>query len=167
MANPMHVGIGIGSNVGDRLVHIRAAFQWLNHVSSQPIRSSFIYESLPVGCPPGSPPFLNAACEITYQGDLMDLLAKMKEFEKDRGRVASPIRNSPRTLDLDMLYADNLVISTPDLVLPHPKMFERRFVMQPLADVNPALILPGTQKTVAQIVESLSEENMRLFSKEK
>lgn len=165
MSKAMHIGIGIGSNVGDRLAHIRAAFAWLNHISLKPIRSSFIYESLPIGCPPGSPPFLNAACEITYQDDLVALLAKMKEFEKERGRIPSLILNSPRPMDLDMLYADSLVLSTPDLVLPHPRMIERRFVMQPLADIHPNLVLPGATKTVVQIMNSLSEENIRLFSK--
>ncbi|MBI4025509.1 MAG: 2-amino-4-hydroxy-6-hydroxymethyldihydropteridine diphosphokinase [Verrucomicrobia bacterium] len=160
MTSALRVGIGLGSNQGDRLDHLRSALLWIEKQSDGPVKCSGVYETDPVGCAPDTPAFLNAVCEIVSDRDPVDLLRRMREFERQRGRPATYARNAPRPLDLDLLYAGDLILQTPELILPHPRMLERRFVLQPLCDIRPDLTLPGQTRTVAQWLVSLKDDTM-------
>jgi len=151
------VGIALGSNQGDRLRHLQAALDWLKTISLTPIRYSRVYETAPVECPEGSLPFLNAVCEITFEGDLLKLLSQMRAFEQQEGRPLHYPKNAPRPLDLDLLYAGDLVLESDVLTLPHPRMLQRRFVLQPLSDIRPDLVLPQQTKNVQQHLTELKD----------
>lgn len=150
----MQLGIGLGSNLGNRLVTLHAAFDWLR--SLDPVaRFSKIYESIPLDCPEGSPLFLNAAAEIEFPGQPEELLTLIQAQERTFGRPDLRPRNAPRPLDMDLLYAEDRVVNTERLVLPHPRLTSRVFVLQPLDDLCPDRIIPGTGRTVRQLLADL------------
>lgn len=147
----------MGSNVGDRLAYLRQArarVLALPGVSGAEDRCAPIYETDPVDCPPGSGAFLNTVMEIDTPDALppLDLLAALRKIEGTLGRPSRYPRNAPRPVDLDILYAGNLVLDHPVLTLPHPRLLSRRFVLEPLAALRPELILPGQDKPVAALV---------------
>ena len=153
----MLCGVALGSNVGDRLGHLNAARKALEKLragENAPLFSP-IYETEPVDCTPGTAPYLNAVMEIEYDGEPLALFHALQEIERAQGRPTAHARNAPRTLDLDLLYAGDCILQTPELTLPHPRLTQRRFVLQPLADLRPDLILPGTQQTVFQLLAGL------------
>ena len=166
---PMLTGIALGSNLGDRLTSLRAGRDFLLslHEGSSPAAVSRIYETSPVGCPPGSPAFLNAVVEIETPRQPHDLLIVLQDFEQQLGRPRAHGKNSPRVLDLDILYCDDLVISAGAVTVPHPRLHMRRFVLQPLADIRPHLIPPGQTRTVGDLLSSLPvKPGVRLFATE-
>ncbi len=166
MISSYPVGVGLGSNLGDRLQHLQEALLWLETLSDKPVCTSPVYETSPVDCPDGTLPFLNAVCEIHFRGDLLELLRQMRAFERNRGRLLVYKKNTPRPLDLDMLYAGKLVMQTKELTLPHPRMLKRRFVLQPLCDIRPDLILPTLEQPVKSFLASVSSsEKTRLYDK--
>ena len=153
----MRCGIALGSNLGDRLAHLRAgqaALAKLHTGSDAPLFSP-IYETEPVDCAPGTAPYLNAVMEIEYAGEPIVLLLALQQIERAQGRPAEHGHNAPRTLDLDLLYAGDCTLQSAELTLPHPRLTTRRFVLQPLADLRPELTLPGTPKTVAELLAGL------------
>jgi 2-amino-4-hydroxy-6-hydroxymethyldihydropteridine diphosphokinase len=154
------VGLALGSNLGDRLVHLRAARDFLAalHEGDQAPLVSSVYETDPVDCPPGSPSFLNAVLEIMTSLDPEELLVRAGAFERRLGRAAMRERNSPRPVDIDLLYAGDRCIGTARLVLPHPRLTQRRFVLQPLAEFRPDLVLPGQSQRVADLLEALPQQ---------
>jgi 2-amino-4-hydroxy-6-hydroxymethyldihydropteridine diphosphokinase len=160
MILPVNTGIALGSNLGDRLAHLRAARQLLLTLHEGPefAAVSPVYETTPVGCPPDSPAFLNAVIEITTALDPATLLDRLATLERDLGRAANRTRNSPRPLDLDILYAGDIAIQTPALTVPHPRLAQRRFVLQPLSDIRPHLVLPGQSRTIAQLLAAVPHE---------
>ena len=129
-----------------------------------PMLSSAIYETDPVGCEPGAGKFLNAVLECDYEGDPLELLKSLREIEKTLGRAPDHPRNISRKIDIDLLYFGDIIMDSDELQLPHPRMHLRRFVLQPLADIRPNLILPGQSKTVRELLAQLSESTkvMRL-----
>ena len=129
-----------------------------------PMLSSAIYETDPVGCEPGAGKFLNAVLEFDYEGDPLELLKSLREIEKTLGRAPDHPRNTSRKIDIDLLYFGDIIMDSDELQLPHPRMHLRRFVLQPLADIRPDLILPGQSKTVRELLAQLSESTkvMRL-----
>ena len=160
MKNAIHCGIALGSNIGNRLAHLRTgqvALAKLHTGNTAPLFSP-IYETEPVDCAPGTSPYLNAVMEIEYDGEPLALFHALQQIERDLGRPTEHARNSPRTLDLDLLYAGNLTLHTLELTLPHPRLAQRRFVLQPLADIRPELILPGRHQTVAELLAGLPPE---------
>lgn len=154
---PMRTIVALGSNLGDRLANLRAGRTHLltRHRGAQMPAVSPVYETAPVGCPPGSPPFLNAVVAIETEEDPAVLLAALSTFEEQLGRPGQRERNAPRPIDLDIILAGNLQRNDPTLTLPHPRAHLRRFVLQPLADLFPDLILPGTERPVAQLLHDL------------
>lgn len=154
---PRQVAIAFGSNLGDRLAHLRAGreavVRW--HETASPVACSPLYETEPVDCPAGSAPFLNAVLEIETALAPADLLAECRKVELALGRAAAAARHAPRPLDLDILYAGEATISTPELTIPHPRLSARRFVLRPLADLRPSLVLPGHPAAVAQLLDAL------------
>ncbi len=133
--------VALGSNVGDREGHIRASLRQLSeHASVDLLRSSSLHETTPVGGPSGQEMYLNAAAEIATSLLPQDLLAWLHEIERRHGRVRET-RWGPRTLDLDLLLYRDFFIDRPELTVPHPRMWERDFVMTPLHEICPAGLL--------------------------
>ncbi|MCX6966394.1 MAG: 2-amino-4-hydroxy-6-hydroxymethyldihydropteridine diphosphokinase [Verrucomicrobia bacterium] len=153
----MHCGIALGSNLGDRLAQLRAGQAAVAelHTGSQAPLVSPIYETEPVDCAPGTEPYLNAVMEIEFDGEPTALFHALQQIERAQGRPADHGHNAPRTLDLDLLYAGDCTLQSDELTLPHPRLTARRFVLQPLADIRPEWILPGSEKTVAQLLAGL------------
>ena len=153
----MRVGIALGSNLDDRLENLRAARRHLFalHEDRGPFLCSRIYETEPVDCPPDSAPFLNAAIELACTLPPLDLLKKLQHIEQILGRPSNHAHHAPRTIDLDILYYDNLAFTLPELTLPHPRITERPFVLQPLADIAPSRILPNQTQPLAALLEKI------------
>ena len=154
----MRTGIALGSNIEPRLAYLQAARRRIDllHAGPQPVLCSKVYETFPVSCPPGSPLFLNAVLEIVIREEPQEFLQKLQSIEQSLGRRPSATRNSPRVIDIDLLYCENVVISTPGLTLPHPRIAERLFVLRPLADIRPKLILPTLSRNVEELLRELS-----------
>ena len=154
----MKVGIALGSNLGDRLANLRAARKSIvDLAANKAVLASRVYETEPVSCEPGATKFLNAVIEIEYDGDPSDLLEKLIQIEEALGRDRNHGRNVSRKIDSDILYAGDLVIQNERLQLPHPRMQERNFVLQPLADIRPDLILPNQTKPVADLLAQIQD----------
>jgi 2-amino-4-hydroxy-6-hydroxymethyldihydropteridine diphosphokinase len=149
--------IALGSNVGDSQSIVSQAMARLELLSSEPLRKSSLWQTTPVDCPPGSPPFVNAVVAITPRpGETPEsVLEKLLALEKEFGRKPKLVRNEPRRLDLDLIAFDRETRLTKALVLPHPRAHERRFVLQPLCEFAPEFILPGQAKTAAELLSSL------------
>lgn len=157
----MRAGIALGANVGNRLQNLRVAHARVFMIPGigGPAKTSRIYETEPVGCPPGTAPFLNAVLEVEWNGfSSDDLLSELRGIERALGRLEHRLRNAPRVIDLDLLYLDELQMSDESLTLPHPRLHARRFVLAPLADICPGLILPNQTKTIAQLLAELPPE---------
>lgn len=155
----MRTGIAFGSNLGDRLEHLRQARAALVGLSSvtEPFRFSRVFQTEPIGTDPGAEPFLNAVGEVEYSGHPLDLLDALQEIEARFGRPSKRPRNAPRPIDLDVLYVGNLVLRNEEIVIPHPRLHMRRFVLQPLCEIRPDLMLPGQEQNVSQLLESLAD----------
>jgi 2-amino-4-hydroxy-6-hydroxymethyldihydropteridine diphosphokinase len=149
--------ISLGSNMGDSENILRRAMDRLAELSAQPLRRSSLWQTTPVNCPPGSPPFVNAVVGLSPRGGETpeSLLGKMLELEKQFGRKPRVVLNEPRRLDLDLISFGQELRASNQLTLPHPRACERRFVLEPLAEIARDLILPGQVKSVAQLVTSL------------
>jgi 2-amino-4-hydroxy-6-hydroxymethyldihydropteridine diphosphokinase len=132
--------LGMGSNLGDRRGFLRGA------VSRVPdlVAVSPLYESEPMGGPEDQPWFLNLVVELESPRSPRQLLELCQELEEVAGRERA-VRFGPRTLDVDVLLVDDLRVDEPDLVVPHPRMWERRFVLRPLADLAPELVPHGVE----------------------
>lgn len=155
----MRTGVALGSNLGDRLENLRAARKAILGVSSvkPPILSSAIYETDPVDCETGADRFLNAVVEFKYEGDPTSLLHQLIGIERTLGRQRGQPQNFSRTIDIDLLYCGDRKIEDAQLQLPHPRMHLRKFVLQPLADIQSELVLPDQTKTVKELLHELEE----------
>ena len=149
--------VALGSNLGDSRQTINRALERLEELSRRPILKSSLWQTTPVDCPPDSPAFINAVAALTpLTGEIPEsLLAKLQSLEAEFGRAPKTVLNEPRPLDLDLILFGSVIRRRPQLVLPHPRACQRRFVMQPLADLTPDLIFPGQTKTVAQLLAAL------------
>ena len=152
--------VALGSNLGDSRRMILEAINRLQHLSSQPLLKSSLWQSEPIDCPPGSRQFINAVVGLIPDKDETPetLLAKLQSIEKEFGRQPKRVQNEPRPLDLDLISFGNLRRSTEQLTLPHPRAHLRRFVLEPLAEIAPELLLPGQCRTVSQLVEALGHD---------
>ena len=150
--------ISLGSNIGDSENIVRRAMERLAQLSAQPLLKSSLWQTTPVDCPPGSPPFVNAVVGMTPRaGETPEsLLEKLQKLEKEFGRLQKRIVNEPRRLDLDLICFGGEQRATATLTLPHPRACARRFVLQPLAEIAPALLLPGQSATVADLLVLLA-----------
>ena len=154
--------VALGSNLGDSRRIILEAMARLQDFSDQPILKSSLWQTSPVNCPPGSPLFVNAVVGFVPHADetMESLLEKLHKLEKEFGRLPKKILNEPRWLDLDLIAFGVETRNTPDLILPHPRAHVRRFVLQPLSEIAPDLILPGQTKTVLQLLAELSSDEV-------
>ena len=151
----MRTGIALGSNAGDRMAHFAFARSGVESLGIGPFLTSRVYETEAVDCAPGTPAFLNAVMEMDYREDLLELLASLQKIEVAAGRPAIHRRNVPRTLDLDILYSGDRILHHELLKVPHPQMHHRRFVLQPLADIRPGLVLPRQRESVESLLAKI------------
>ena len=129
--------LGLGSNLGDRRRHLREAVSSLRSAGLRAV--SPVYETDPVGGPVDQGPYLNLVAELATDSSARQLLALCHRLEAAEGRVRD-VRWGPRTLDVDVLWIDGVTVDEPDLVVPHPRLWERRFVLAPLRDLAPDLV---------------------------
>jgi 2-amino-4-hydroxy-6-hydroxymethyldihydropteridine diphosphokinase len=152
---PAEVFIAMGSNLGDRHAHLRAAGEQLRtDPQFDALEFSPIYETDPVGGPPGQDRYLNAVVRAKCSAPPIETLYILRGIERRLGRSREQ-RWGARTIDLDLLLHGHSDLNTPELVIPHPRMHLRRFVLQPLADLAPDLVHPTTGRTVRELLESL------------
>jgi 2-amino-4-hydroxy-6-hydroxymethyldihydropteridine diphosphokinase len=156
--------IALGSNVGDPPQILRQATERLQKLSDSPLVKSSLWQTTPVDCPPDSSMFVNAVVALVPRpGETPEsLLIKLRALEKEFGRHPKKILNEARPLDLDIIAFAGEIRNSPQLVLPHPRAHQRRFVMQPLSQIAPDLVLPGQSKTVAELLRELPpDETMK------
>jgi 2-amino-4-hydroxy-6-hydroxymethyldihydropteridine diphosphokinase len=134
--SPARAFVGLGSNLGDRLAFLKTAVAGLPGV----VKVSPVYETDPVGGPEGQGPYLNVVVELLTDLTPWQLLEVAVRLEREAGRVRT-VRFGPRTLDVDILLYGDTNLSTPELEIPHPRMWERRFVVVPLADIAPEVLV--------------------------
>lgn len=153
------VFVGLGSNVGDRLEHLRAAVAALRSTSGvEVVRTSSVYETAPVG--PDQPLFLNAVVELRTGREARRLLERLKGIERELGRTPGP-RWGPREIDLDLLVYGQDVIDEEAVRVPHPELGSRAFVLVPLAEIAPDVDVPGLG-VVSAVAERVSATGVRL-----
>ena len=149
----MRIAIALGSNLGDREAHLRGAVEALLPVFSH-LRVSSFYETVPVDVPGPQRMFLNAAAtgesELSASAVLEALLTVEHQFGRER-----PYVGAPRTIDLDLILYGESVINTPGLVVPHPRFRERRFVLEPLAEIAADWVDPVTGNTIRELLDLL------------
>jgi len=150
--------IALGSNIGDSRTTILQAIARLQEFSTEPLQKSSFWQTCPVDCPAGSPAFVNAVVGLMPESSETpeSLLRKLQVLEKEFGRTPKKVHNEPRPLDLDLLAFGGETRSTPFLILPHPRAHQRRFVLAPLSEIAPDLVLPGQTKSVRQLLAELS-----------
>lgn len=144
--------LGLGSNLGDREAHLRAAVAELDDL----VAVSPVYETEPVGGPDDQGPYLNLVVELDTPLDARGLLEVCRRLEDDAGRVRE-VRWGARTLDVDVLWVDGDERAEPDLEVPHPRMWERRFVLAPLLDLAPDLVTADDIERATGEVQRIGE----------
>jgi 2-amino-4-hydroxy-6-hydroxymethyldihydropteridine diphosphokinase len=153
--------IGLGSNLGDREAALRRAVEMLAGMpGTKVLRVSSIYRTQPVG-KTDQPEFLNMAAEVGTGLEPRELMAFLRGIEKKLGRMRGE-RWGPRTIDLDILFYEDRVLREPDLEIPHPRINQRAFVLEPLSELVPDLVDPITGKTVSQILAGLDRRGQRV-----
>jgi 2-amino-4-hydroxy-6-hydroxymethyldihydropteridine diphosphokinase len=155
----MRTAVALGSNVGDRLENLRAGRKKIFDLPNvkAPILSSAVYETEPIACEPGAGKFLNAVVEFEYAGDAVRLLEQLIRVEEALGRKRDHPRNVSRIIDVDLLYCGEQRINDERLQLPHPRLHSREFVLRPLADIRPDLLLPGQNRSIRQLLAEVEQ----------
>jgi 2-amino-4-hydroxy-6-hydroxymethyldihydropteridine diphosphokinase len=155
----MLVTISLGSNVGDRLSHLCCARDLLQNLAvAGSFRQSAIYQTVPIACPDDSPDFFNAVVAFDFLGSASELHGATQKIENQLGRQRS-ILNAPRTIDVDILTCGDLVQNEIVLILPHPRMIQRRFVLEPLCEILPELQLPKKPHPVLHYLHLLRDQD--------
>jgi len=154
--------VALGSNLGESQKIILEAMNRLQSFSDRPVLKSSLWRTTPVDCPPGSPKFLNAVVGLVpHKGETPEsLLRKLRALEIEFGRAPKIILNEPRPLDLDLIAFGDATRHSPELTLPHPRAHQRRFVLQPLSEIAPDLVLPGQGKTASELLAELPAGEM-------
>lgn len=159
--------VALGSNLGDSLANVQRAMEWLGALSARPLVRSTLWRMTPVDCPPGSPDFVNAVVALSpRRGETPEtLLAKLHAVEQEFGRQPKQVLNEPRPLDLDLIAWGDKRRRSKALTLPHPRAHERKFVLQPLAEIAPDLVLPGQTQTVFQLLAGMASGQVLLAAR--
>jgi len=154
--------VALGSNLGDSRRIVLDAMVRLQKFSNRPLLKSSLWQTSPVNCPPNSPLFVNAVVGFAPQKNETpeSLLQKLRALEKEFGRPPKKVLNEPRSLDLDLIAFGTETRNSPELILPHPRAHLRRFVLQPLNEIAPDLILPGQSHTVSRLLAELPDKEI-------
>ena len=152
--------IGIGSNLGDRIERCQAAIRAISEIAGvTAIRVSLFYEAAPV--PPASGGwFVNGVASMQTELTPGALLCELQRIERSMGRAAERARGEDRSIDLDLLLVGSQVVETPDLILPHPRLHQRRFVLVPLCELDPDLRHPVIGVTMRQLLDRLDDPSL-------
>jgi len=152
--------IALGGNLGDVPANFASSREHLGKINGLILLdSSSLYQSPPVG-PPEQPDYLNAAVVLDASMTAEALLRHLQSIEDQHGRIRSPERWGPRTLDLDLIAYDDTLMQTAQLTLPHPRMHERMFVLQPLCDIRPDWRHPALQRTARELMDALAAQGI-------
>jgi 2-amino-4-hydroxy-6-hydroxymethyldihydropteridine diphosphokinase len=151
--------IALGANTGNREANLRMALRAMTRMARVQAVSG-LYESEPEGSA-SQPAYYNAVCRIETGLDPLPLLRFLKGLEHEIGRRPTPEPAGPRPIDLDILLFDGRVVESDDLTVPHPRMAVRPFVLQPLAEIAPDLMVPGTGETVSALAEKAGTEGVK------
>jgi 2-amino-4-hydroxy-6-hydroxymethyldihydropteridine diphosphokinase len=156
------VYLSLGSNVGEREESLERAANALQYSGVRITARSSVYETEPQDFVQ-QPWFLNLAVECETRYFPLQLLGVIERIERDLGRERGPgvIRRGPRVIDIDVLLFGDAVITTPRLTVPHPRMLERRFVLEPLLEIAPNLRYPGTRELLRKYLRNLEEQKVR------
>lgn len=156
---PVEVFVALGANVGDATSAVSRAMDELESWSIRPARRSTLWRSAPVDCPTGSAEFVNAAVGLYWGADrgALDFLRRLKQMESRWGRKPKLVLNEPRVLDLDLIAFGDQRCESEELVLPHPRAAVRRFVLEPLAEIAPDLVLHTRDGSIRGRVRELLE----------
>ena len=155
------VYLALGSNMGNRLSNLKAAV--LNLTPQMMVKQkSSVYETPPWGFTEQDA-FLNQVVKVTTYLEPEPLLRHLKRMETALGRVPN-FQNGPRVIDIDILFFDKMIINTPPLVVPHPRLHERAFVLVPLAEIEPDFIHPILQRPINKILEDVDRSEIKLFT---
>lgn len=154
------VYLALGTNLGDRLSNLHAAMDALAP-DVRVLDKSPVYETEPWGYTE-QPPFLNMAVRAETELSPTDLLDRLKSIEKNLGRIPN-FRNGPRLIDIDILFYDDLVLDTPPLIIPHPSLHKRAFVLVPLATIAPKLVHPLLGLSVEQFLEKIDKKGVNPY----
>ena len=154
------VYIALGSNLGDSREILERAMERLGQLSGERIVRSSLWRSTPVDCPGGAGDFVNAVVGLRVDGTPEMLLGKLQALEREFGRRPKKVMNEARPLDLDLIAFGDEMRQTAELTLPHPRAHLRRFVLEPLAEIAPELVLPGQTKTVRELLSHLRTDEV-------
>lgn len=159
MQNNLHTAIiSIGSNLGDKLDNCRRAIDALKALGhTTVVACSRFYKTAPVDYLEQDW-FVNAAVKVATRLDAHALLDTLKGIQQRAGRHGDAIRFGPRIIDLDIIFFDETVIETSDLLIPHPRLHKRRFVLQPICDIDPEIVHPKLKKDVRILLEQLDDD---------
>ncbi len=157
--------LSLGSNLGDREQHLYDALDLLQGEQIRVTGKSSIYETEPRDVP-DQPWFLNLAVACEKPKFPLQFLQRLQRIERELGRTrgAATLRRGPRTIDIDILLFGSVTIHTPQLVIPHPRMLERRFVLEPLLEIAPDLKLPGTNASLKKYLPAVATQNVRKWT---
>lgn len=153
--------ISVGSNLGNKLENCRQGIQSLSERSVRLTAQSHIYQTEPVDYK-DQDWFINYAVKIETGLDPFQLMERIQTIQRKAGRIHDEIRFGPRILDLDIILYDEVVIHSAQLIIPHPRMHERRFVLQPLCDIDPTIIHPVLRMEVQSLLNTLDEKEQRI-----
>lgn len=156
------LGSNLDSTVGDAEQTVREAIKRLRQLCCGSFAASSLYITSPIDCPPNTPDFVNAVVLMEIDGEYLpsSWLAQLQALEIELGRLKSAVKNAPRALDLDLISFGERQQSAPDLTLPHPRATSRRFVLGPLAELEPQLRLPGYSSTVEELLAQLPPDQI-------
>jgi 2-amino-4-hydroxy-6-hydroxymethyldihydropteridine diphosphokinase len=157
----MHqVYLALGANLGNRWENLQQGLNCLGDLGTVE-KISCCYETEPIGYL-DQPFFLNIACLFSTELDPHTLLQRIKNIEEQMGRLVS-FRNAPRPIDIDIILFDDIVMDSPELIIPHPRMSERAFVLVPLADIAPEVVHPTLSLAIHELLQKVNCRGIRLF----